>query len=99
MSGLLPYCSRERYLTSVNALSGWYSLVGVLTEERIMQMLNSENPRTMVVRHNRAVFMKTLSFLRVRNRPQKHSARRASTKNAAPLLYGSPKTFTNRRST
>ena len=95
---MLPYCSRDRYLTRVKALSGWYSLVGVLAQERITSMLNTENPMTMVVKHSRAVFRNTFFFLRVANSPQKQSPKSSSMKNTAPELYGSPNTFTNSRS-
>ena len=70
----------------MKALSGWYSLVGVLAQERMMSMLNTENPITIVVAQSRAVLRKTFSFRRVTASPQKHSASRATRKKAAPLL-------------
>ena len=51
-----------------------------------MSMLKMEKPMMMVVQHSRAVFQKTLPFLRVRKSPQKHRASRATMKNAAPVL-------------
>ena len=82
----------------MKALSGWYSLVGVLAHERMMSMLNTEKPITIVVTQSSAVLRKTFSFFRVRNRPQKQSASSASRKKAAPLLYGRPRTLTKKRS-
>ena len=79
-------------------MSGWYSLVGVLAHERMITMLNTENPITIVVKHSRAVFQNTLSVLRVLKRPQKQAVRRATMKKAAPVLYGSPRVLTKNRS-
>ncbi len=70
----------------MKALSGWYSLVGVLAHERMITMLNTENPITIVVKHSSAVFQKIFPVLRVLKRPQKHDARRTMMKNAAPVL-------------
>ena len=63
-----------------------------------MSIENSENPIRMVVTHSRAVFQKTLRRLSVDHRPQKHRAKSATMKKAAPLLYGRPNTLTNSRS-
>ena len=82
----------------MKALSGWYSLVGVLAQERMITMLNTENPITIVVKHSRAVFQNTFSVFKVLKSPQKHAVSRATMKNAAPVLYGSPSVFTKNRS-
>ena len=82
----------------MKALSGWYSLVGVLAQERMMSMLNTEKPTTIVVVQSRTVLRKTLSFLSERNRPQKSRASSATRKKAAPELYGRPSVLTKNRS-
>ena len=56
-------------------------------------------PMMMVVRQRRAVLRNTFSFFMVTQMPQKQAATRATMKNAAPTLYGRPRTFTKKRST
>ena len=62
-------------------------------------IVKRENPMTMVVKHRSTVFASTCCFFMVLKRPQKHAARRATMKKAAPLLNGSPSVLTKKRST
>ena len=53
---------------------------------------------TITVKHNRTVLAKTCCFFIVRKSPQKHRPSSRIMKNAAPVLNGSPRTFTKNRS-
>ena len=79
-------------------MSGWYSLVGVFAQLRMMSTVNMEKPMMMTVRQVSVVLSSTLPFFRVANMPQMQSASNATRKKAAPLLYGSPSVFTKKRS-
>ena len=70
-----------------------------MAQERMISMLKTEKPMVMTVKHSRMVFRSTFCLRSVTKMPQKHSARSAARKNAAPLLYGSPITLTKNRST
>ena len=96
--GLLPYCSRPRYLTRVNGLSGWYSLVGVFAAERMITIEKSENPITIIVKHRSTVLANTCCFFMVLKSPQKHAPSSTAMKNTAPLLKPMPSLFTKKRS-
>ena len=63
-----------------------------------MSMLNTEKPMVIMVTHSRAVFQNTFPFFMVWERPQKQAAMSTAMKKAAPLLNGSPNTFTKSRS-
>ena len=82
----------------VKGLSGWYSLVGVFAEDLTITTEKMEKPITMTVKQSSTVFATTAFFFIVRKSPQKHAARRAIMKKAAPVLNGSPNTFTKSRS-
>ena len=83
---------------SVKALSGWYSLVGVLAFERMITIENRENPIVMVVKQSNTVLASTLPLFIVSKSPQKHRASNTTMKNAAPELNGRPRVFTKNRS-